>query len=179
MDRQETISIVEQLFLQHKDEIYRHALFTLGNPDDAEDAVSEVFIRVLRSWTRFRQESNVRTWIWSILRNYLTDVLRSRKRRNLLRPLEEAIDLSEPFPDTLTAEDFAHILRHLSVSERQVVHLRFIEDLSVSQTAERLGWTEAKVRVTYYRAKRVLRSLYKEEEYRSASQIKRGEEHGL
>jgi RNA polymerase sigma-70 factor, ECF subfamily len=169
----------EQLFLQYKDEVYRHALFTLGNPDDAEDVVSEVFIRVLRSWEQFRQDSNVRTWVWSIVRNYLTDVLRARKRQRQVARLDEALHLAEPFPDTDMAAEWEHVIRELSVAQRQVVHLRLVEDLTVAETAERLGWTQAKVRVVYHRAKQKLRHLLETEMMDIPAHSHRREGHGV
>lgn len=166
----------EHLFHLYKDEVYRHALYVLGNADDAEDVVSEVFVRVLRSWTQFRNDSNTRTWVWSILKNYLIDVIRKRKRMSKHRSLEAAMDLSEPFPDLLDKQFWENNLKRLSLEQRQVIHLRCIEGLKGEEASRRLGWSPVKYRVVMHMARKSLKCIMHEFE-KALNDVKRSEEH--
>jgi RNA polymerase sigma-70 factor (ECF subfamily) len=154
---------VEELFQLYADDVYRYAVSVLGKPAEAEDVVQEVFIRVLKSWDKFRYESSVKTWLWSIARNCIQDVHRKRYRR------KEQLTEEGVLPDRLAHDADEHIveledtLRGLSESYRQVVTLRLIQDLSTEDTARILGWTTAKVRTTLHRAVNALRSIMQPE----------------
>lgn len=142
---------VEELFELYADEIFRYARLMLRDDYLAEDLVQEVFIRVLRSWDKFREESNAKTWLWTIARNCLYDVFRKRKR-NSLHFTEKALDdlqVTTPFQSLIELEESIYALNE---NQRQVFILRCIQDLSVSDTASVLGWTEAKVKTTLHRA---------------------------
>jgi RNA polymerase sigma factor (sigma-70 family) len=62
----------------------------LGSIFDADDAVQETLLRVWQSWSEFRQESAVRTWVYRIATNVCIDKLRQQKRRAL------PVDLTGP-----------------------------------------------------------------------------------
>ncbi len=164
-----------QLFKQYGDEIYRYALFVLGNPDDAKDVVQEVFTRVFHSIDSFRHNSNARTWIWTITRNYLSDTRRRRKWQTI--SLDENVSLkSLPSVQMSLLSEWEDVLNTLSLPHRQVIYWRIIEDLSVTDTANLLGWTNMKVRVTLHRAINRLQKVLPKE---SILQEKGSEHHGL
>lgn len=150
--------VTTQLFELYSDEIYRYALFVLGSANDAQDTVQEVFTRVFNSWDTFRHDSNPRTWIWSITRNYLSDLKRRKKIPTIA--LDATLSLKGlPSVHMDTIPEWEDVLKSLSVPYRQVVYWRLIEDLSVSDTAELLGWTHTKVRITLHRAIHCLKTM--------------------
>lgn len=152
---------VEELFELYADEIFRYARLMLQDDYLAEDIVQEVFMRVLRSWDKFREEANAKTWLWSIARNCLYDVFRKRKRSSLYfadKALED-VQVTTPFQSLIELEESIYSLNE---NQRQVFILRCVQDLSVSDTAEILGWTEAKVKTTLHRAMTRLRMTLNE-----------------
>ncbi len=72
---------VEILYRTHGGLVYRRALRMLGDPDAAEAAVQEVFVRVLRRLDRYREEERVQHWLFRITTNYCLDQRRIRARR--------------------------------------------------------------------------------------------------
>lgn len=70
---------IKLLYDKYAVEIYRYARLTIGNSVDAHDVVQEVFFRAFKSWQEFRRDASERTWLMSIARNYIFDVLRSRR----------------------------------------------------------------------------------------------------
>ncbi len=61
--------------------VYRRALVLLGDPNEAEDATQEVFIRALQNEDKFRAESSVSTWLYRITTNYCLNQVRNRATR--------------------------------------------------------------------------------------------------
>ncbi|KEO83490.1 RNA polymerase sigma factor [Tumebacillus flagellatus] len=153
---------IRLLFDEFSNDIYRYALFTLHDEAEAKDVVQEVFFRAFKQWENFRGESSYKTWLLSIARNYMYDLMRRRKTR------EKYLD-HVPAPSVSTPNDFAEdmiVLREslaqLKDSYRQVILLRHLEDLPVNEVADILGWTEGKVRTTLHRALKRLRELMEE-----------------
>lgn len=153
--------VITALFDAHADSVYRYARYSLPPDIDARDVVQEVFLRAFRAWNDFHGDADPKTWLLRIARNYVYDLLRAKRRQREF----EAMRLID---DDAAATDLGSILEledavsRLSPDYQQVLNLRWIEDLSVTQTAEILGWTDAKVRLTFHRAKKKLKELLEE-----------------
>ncbi len=72
---------VEVLYRKFGGLVYRRAMRLLGDPDAAEIAVQEVFVRVLRRLHRYREEERVQNWLFRITTNYCLDQRRALARR--------------------------------------------------------------------------------------------------
>lgn len=145
------------LFDTYADKIYEFARYSLGNNEDAEDLVQEVFVRVYRTWGTVELE-NPSAWIWTIARNLVRDAYRrrSRHKEGLVADFDQWAVPSRP-PDTLV--EVEDVLQQLTELERQVVYFRLIEDMSVETTARIVDTSAVNVRVTLHRAIRKLRIL--------------------
>ena len=71
----------EELYRSQGSRMKSVAMNLLGNTSDAEDAVQEAFLKLHRSWTSFKGESLLSTWLYRILVNTCYDMGRRRKRR--------------------------------------------------------------------------------------------------
>jgi RNA polymerase sigma-70 factor, ECF subfamily len=159
MPREAARYAAEELYRQYRNDVYRYALFVLGNPADAEDVTQDAFLRVYRHWSSFRENSQPKTWLWSILRNCLADVIRQRTKDK--ETLAFKVNLgSIPSIPMYTIAEWEDILSALSLPQRQVIYWRLIEDLSVKDTADLLGWGPVKVRVTLHRAVKRLKEVF-------------------
>lgn len=147
---------IEQLFELYADDIYRYARYSAPKSADAKDVVQEVFLRAIRAWGSFRRDANPRTWLFQIARNYIYDLLRKKRveKSYLERHKPDLSDVSVPF-DTLV--ELEEAVAGLPPDKRQVFTLRGIQEFSVRETAEILGWTQSKVKTTFHRAIRDLR----------------------
>ncbi|ARU62240.1 hypothetical protein CBW65_15415 [Tumebacillus avium] len=151
---------IEGLFALYADEIYRYARYTLQDHAEAKDVVQEVFFRAFQRWDSFRHDSSYKTWLLTIARNYMYDLLRKKKTR--LRVLTQWFTRQEDIHPLAGVEErmvLEESLALLKESYRQVIILRHVQELSVAETAEVLGWTEGKVRTTLHRALHKLREL--------------------
>ncbi len=152
-------------------ECYARALFTffLGYTADerlAEELVNDTFVRVWQALGRYREEGHFRAWLFRIARNLAADQYRRRKRRPEEVPLKEEIAPSSAALAQNAMEDIARqerldevhaALQHLRPDYRTVLLLRFIEGLSVRETAHAMRRSEGAVRVLQLRALKALR----------------------
>jgi RNA polymerase sigma-70 factor (ECF subfamily) len=144
----------------------------LRNPEDAADVVQEALLQALRAAPRFEHRARIRTWLHRIVVNAALMHLRARRRE---RELPVAIgDDADDFRSALEAvpdpapgaelellrreEDEAvrRAVSRLAPAHRQVIELRELGDLSVSETAARLGVTANAVKIRHHRARRAL-----------------------
>ncbi len=137
------------------------------NREQAEDLVQEVYIRVLNSYHRFEGKSSEKTWLFSIARNVAIDHF--RKQKGWKQRMIEKFDWStqqvkdlRPIPEEIATQNeeiqlMYHCLDQCTVDQRMVLVMRFIQDLSIAETATALNWTESKVKTTQHRALKAVR----------------------
>jgi RNA polymerase sigma-70 factor, ECF subfamily len=131
-----------QLFLRHRDRLWAVALRTLGDPDEAADALQDAMISAFRRAGDFRGDSAVTTWLHRIVVNACLD----RMRRRAARPVaggEHDLDLlartPQATPDTDVALDVLAALRTLGPDQRAALVMVDMLGYSVADTAEILG----------------------------------------
>lgn len=155
--------IITAWFDEYGDDIYHFFIYRIGRMD-VEDLVQEVFIKAIKGFQHYCEKSSPKTWLFSIARNTAIDEIRKRQRsrRISMIPYEDHHDQKEQE----TPEDILQFneetrslymaIQSLKSNYRDVVILRGIKELSVSETAEVLKWSESKVKSTYFRARLAL-----------------------
>lgn len=156
-------NIISEWFYLYNKDIYHYLIYYIGS-SDVEDLVQEVFIRAIKGFDSFQQKSSPKTWLFSIARHVGIDEMR---KRNRLR-MKQMNWVQGEQSDKETPENILQLnennkllyqaIQSLKANYRDVVILRGIKELSVSETASILNWNENKVRTTYHRA---LKSLQK------------------
>ena len=158
---------LEALVDQYGSTLYRVAFSILRNPTDAEDAVQETFLRVLRHRDALGEVRDHRVWLIRIVWNIVLD----RKRRAKTRPeTDDVAELARVLPaNGLSAEQraaaaqhHAHVLacvEQLPAKEREVLMLSAFEELSSVEIAAVLGITESSVRSRLFRARNLMADL--------------------
>ena len=152
---------------QYSGTLYRVAFSVLRNPSDAEDAVQEAFLRVLRHRDSLGEVRDHRVWLIRIVWNVVLD----RKRRAKTRPeTDDVTELARVLPSNgLSAEQIAAAAQHhaqvlacvdkLPAKERQVLLLSAFEELSSVEIAGVLGITESSVRSRLFRARNLMAGM--------------------
>jgi len=158
---------ISALVDQYAGALYRVAYSVLRNPSDAEDAVQEAFLRVLRHRRTLAEVRDHRVWLIRIVWNIVLD----RKRRTKTRPeTDDVTELARVLPSTgLSAEEVAAAAQHhahvlacvnqLPAKEREVLLLSAFEELSSVEIAAVLGITESSVRSRLFRARNLMAGL--------------------
>jgi RNA polymerase sigma-70 factor (ECF subfamily) len=145
-------------FEAHRSELLGFARQSLGDPELAEEAVQETFVRALRTQHGFNPElGSIRPWLFAIERHVIVDLARSRSARQtqeLDRDLPSAVDQMEV---ALRAWNVEEALRRLGPEHRQVVLEIYYRGRPSRELAHQLGIPEGTVRSRLYYALRALR----------------------
>src|SRR5579863_2594973 len=171
---------LEALVDQYATTLYRVAFSVLRNQSDAEDAVQEVFVRVLRHRDTLGDIRDHRVWLIRIVWNIVLD----RKRRAKTRPeTDDVAELARVLPSTglsaeeraAAAEHHAHVLgcvEMLPAKEREVLLLSAFDELSSVEIASVLGITESSVRSRLFRARNLMADLLDHERNSGESSLR-------
>lgn len=165
-------SVFDYLYQKYHQDLYRFLFYMVKNKELAEDLVQEVYIRVLKAYDRFEGNSSEKTWLFSIAKNVAIDHF--RKQKGWKKWLFEKIDFSSAqisddhaLPEEIVQqrEEIKYIYQCLdecTMDQKMVVILRYVQQLTISETAEALSWTESKVKTTQHRAIKSLRKRMEE-----------------
>jgi RNA polymerase sigma-70 factor, ECF subfamily len=131
------------IVVRHRDRLWRVALRTLGDPDDAADAVQDALLSAYRAASSFRGDAAVTTWLHRITVNACLDLVR-RKASRPTAPLDDDLGHGEDVaaPDLLgareTANEILAALREIGPEQAAAVVLVDVEGFPVAQVAEML-----------------------------------------
>jgi RNA polymerase sigma-70 factor (ECF subfamily) len=139
----------------------------VGDRHDADDVVQDVWVDVYRSISRLRSPGAFRVWLYRIARDKVYSMFRSRSR--WMKPVDDAeIPADGPEEPAFSADDAARIhegLEKLQPPQREVLVLRFIEDMSYEEIAGATGCRLGTVRSRIHYAKQALRKNMKEADH--------------
>ncbi|MFA5126813.1 MAG: RNA polymerase sigma factor [Patescibacteria group bacterium] len=144
---------------KYKDKIYVYFLYRVGfNRETAEDLTSEVFLKALKSFSTFDQNRSFQSWIYAIAHNHLVNHYRVANRE---------VELTENV--SITQSDHKKIelgyelelilkeINKMEANDRDILLLRFVDQLDNSEIAELLGKEEGAVRTKISRSLAKLR----------------------
>lgn len=148
----------EALVREHADAVYGHALRFFGDPDTAEDAVQEVFLKVFRSLQTFQGESAFSTWLYRVTRNVCLDLFRSGKRRPVpVDPVDLPERLSGDIADPVVASAaLDEALAALAPEDRDAFNAISLFGLDYREAAIALEVPVGTVKSRVFRARRAL-----------------------
>jgi RNA polymerase sigma-70 factor (ECF subfamily) len=160
----------ETIGIEFLDGLYSYALVLTRNEAEAEDLVQETYVRAMLAMGRLRADSNIKGWLFTILRNIWFNHL--RKRRNGPQMIEIEVwddvanSVAEPSKDShdlyvskMEAQQVRAAIRELPVEFREIILLREYEDLSYKEIANVLGCPVGTVMSRLGRARARLRTL--------------------
>lgn len=146
--------------------IYRFIYSRIGNHEDTEDLTSQTFIKAVRSMDPERGPHSMQKWLYRVAHTTVADYWRAYYRVSV-SSLDELLDAGwegpveeEPIVASKTpADKVQRILAALLPHYREVLTCRFLLNLSIKETAARMGLTEANVKVLQFRALRSAKIL--------------------
>ncbi|TDQ41572.1 RNA polymerase sigma factor SigX [Aureibacillus halotolerans] len=157
-------ALFEELYNKYHNDLFNFLYYMVKNKEQAEDLIQEVYIKVLHSYDSFEGKSSEKTWLFSIARHVAIDWMRKQGRRKEysgdwfdLLSTEGALTAPDPQPEDqlLINEEKRKLyegLNKCNEKHRSVLVLRYLQSMSIAETAAVLGWTESKVKTTQHRA---------------------------
>ena len=139
--------------------IYRFVYSKVGNREEAEDLTSQIFMKAVRGVDTERGALSMQKWLFQVARTTIADHWRAHYRIST-SSLDQLLEIGwegpadeEPAAGSSTPTDRVHrILQALPEHYREVLTCRFLLNLSIRDTANRLCLTEANVKVLQFRA---------------------------
>ncbi len=158
-----------QLYDRYHDMVFRYVLFRIGDRQLAEDLTAETFLRALRRIGSVSyQGRDIGAWFVTIARNLVLDHVKSSRYR-LEQTTSEIQDLSpstcgpeQQVLDGATHEELLRCVAKLNSDQKECIALRFLQGLSVAETARLMGRNEGAVKALQHRAVRRLAQLLPE-----------------
>ena len=164
-----------RLVEEHQTHVYNLCYRMLGEPELAEDAAQETFLRAYQNLHRYDQDRPFATWLLSIGAHYCIDRLR-KKKLSVFSIDEENDDGSvfevadpaslDPEVESVKREDhdrLHHLLRDLDETDRAAVIMRYWYDYSEVEIAQSLRLTVSAVKSRLHRSRRALAGMWQED----------------
>jgi len=160
------------LYKQYHSTVLQIARKVMGNEQDAEDAVQEIFARVLNRINQFRYEASFSSWLRVLATNVCRDMLRKKNRH----PMKSFEDMSADSEAKITTEsssisqeeelimeelleNLKEKINLLKKDHQKLIILRYIDGLSYEKIAELVGCSQGQVKSRLHQARKKLRRV--------------------
>ncbi len=156
------------LYRRYSGKVYSKCLSMLKDEGLASDAMQEIFMKIFLNLSKFQEKSKFSTWVYSITYNYCIDFLRKKQKHQKLfsDEVENPPDVIDEVPDEfllqLEVKRLKEVLENIPVGDKQVLLMKYREELSIREIAEILDKTESAVKMKIKRAKDKAQRVYKE-----------------
>ena len=147
-----------QLVRKYQERIYWHVRKMVFDHDDTDDLVQEIFIKVWRNLHRFRQDSQLYTWIYRIATNECLNFLKKKKRASLLsltdyhEVLVSKLDMSVQLDGEAIEMKLQKALLTLPDKQRMVFNMKYFDDMKYETMAEITGTSVGSLKASYHHA---------------------------
>ncbi len=146
------------LMQKYKQPVYWHIRRLVVAHDDAQDATQETFVRIFRSFDKFRNDESFRSWIFRIATNEALRLIDSRKQEQL------SLEANDYEANKIMADDYVdytHLeavklqkaILSLPTKQQVVFNLRYYDELSYEEIAEVTGSTPSAAKMNFHIAK--------------------------
>ena len=145
----------DKIYAEYFSEVYKFVLSLCQNSELAEEITQESFFKALKNIDRFKGNSSLNTWLCKIAKNTFYTYAKKHGKQ-IAYPLDMIIadeNIEEQFADKETAYAIHKVLHKLNEPYKEVFWLRIFGELSFAQIGTLFEKTESWARVTYYRAK--------------------------
>ena len=152
---------IKEIWLPLSDRFYRVAYHILESQEDAEDAVQELYFKLIKTPDKFSNIQDPAAYGITILRNICIDIIRRREKRRS-EELHEYMIADVSSPDKAAAEkDKLRILIHeidkLPQKQSMALKMRAIEGLEYDEISQRTGLSQINIRVLISIARKTLK----------------------
>ncbi len=145
----------DKMYAEYFSEVYKFVLSLCKNPELAEEITQEAFFKALKNIDSFNGNCKLSTWLCKIARNTFYSYAKKHNRQAdySLDIILSDEDIEEQFVDKEMAYEIHKVLHSLNEPYKEVFWLRIFGELSFAQIGTLFDKTESWARVTYYRAK--------------------------
>ncbi|MFM2357608.1 MAG: hypothetical protein RJA61_345 [Candidatus Parcubacteria bacterium] len=158
--------IIQSNFLKAYDEyadaLFRHCYFRVSSREVALDLTQDIFTKTWEYLSQGKEVKNIKAFLFQVARNIVIDYYRKHKSVSLDVELENGVQFEDMHSETGARSEISHMLsalEKLPEQYREILRLRYIDDLSVSEIAETIGEKENAVSVRIHRGVEKLKEI--------------------
>lgn len=160
---------MEAVIQKYRDQLYFHARYIVKDHQEAYDVVQEVFIKAMREGRIFNDEFKIKAWLFRVTSNLCFNQVRNRKRRgaileSMVKPESFSADQVESVFAGEQREELSAALDRLSDDHKEILVLRYYDDLSYAEIADVLQVKLGTVMSRLSRARMRLMAVMEESE---------------
>jgi len=149
-------------FLPHAEKLYALAFRLLNNRDEASDAVQDVFLKLWNKRNELEIQNN-EAFCVTLVKNISLDILRKRRKNESLNNAEQIENEKNINKQIDTHYDWLQmqkLIKQLPKQQQQLIILRHVKEYTMAEIAKHTGLSEANVRTTLSRARKLLRENF-------------------
>ena len=165
----------EELVQRYQENVFHKVVSMLKNRDEALDLTQDIFIKVFHALPEFRQDASFATWLYAITVNTCLNHLEKMQRRpwwwlsqeggdarvDIQRDEELFLIANQMADDADQRHAIQRIMQVLSETDRQILHLRYFEEMAYQDIAEQLGVGLSAVKMRIKRARETFIQKFK------------------
>jgi len=143
-----------ELYRIYVERIFRYLYSRVGNVQEAEDLTAQTFLAALETIEHYRENGHFAAWLFGIARNKAVDHYRRREKVDPLEEEHQSSGENDPLTGIIRserAEALAGLIRALPESERELLRLRYLAELSFDEMAHALKRNADAVKKSLYR----------------------------
>ena len=153
----------EEIYDEHVVPIYRFIYARVGNRPDAEDLTAQVFMRAVEQLDTTRDAGQIVSWLYRVSQNAIADYWRAFYRLPIIgtdqvapgwEPAQPGDEQEAPGKTAAAVLRVKEVLEQLPQRYALVLELRFLQRMTVAETAEQMGISHGNAKILQYRALR-------------------------
>lgn len=155
------------LYQKYSSKVYAKCISLLKDEFSAQDAVQEIFMKVLMTLSSFSYRSSFSTWIYSVTYNFCIDQIRKTQKITLesedkIPHLADGEEIADQVLFELRYDRFKHIFNLLPILDQTMLLMKYQDDISIKEISEIQNKTESAVKMQLKRIKEKFMKLYRE-----------------
>jgi RNA polymerase sigma-70 factor (ECF subfamily) len=156
-------ALIEEAYNTYADPIFRHCYFRLLDREKAKELMQETFIKTFEYAKKGQPIDNIRALLYRIANNLVVDYVRKNKEASLDHLMEAGFDPTGADDNSVKArleeERIRETLHKLDPNDRELIVMRYIDDLKPQEIADMMGLTANVVSVRIHRALKELKTI--------------------
>lgn len=158
----------DTLYNRYSKKIYGKCISLLKDEEAAQDAMQDIFMKILLNLSKFSEKSRFSTWVYSISYNYCIDLLRRKKKLNtvLVDDSSRLEDVVEEVNDSFLLETKVNrlkvILDKIPPGDKMILIMKYQDSMSIKDIGKILDKSESAIKMKIKRAKQKFKLQYEE-----------------
>lgn len=154
------------LYKRYSSKVFGKCISLLRDEGKAEDAMQEIFIKIILNLSKFSGKSKFSTWLYSITYNYCIDTIRKAKKDKsmLVEDMSTAYDVEDEVEDKFLLETkverLEQILAEISAGDKSILLMKYQDGLSIKEIGGIFNKSESAIKMKIKRAKHKFRRVY-------------------